>query len=198
MTFPELSELALAPLASLTRQQTYPSGELICREGESADKFYVIGEGEVEFTKQFTDEEERRLRTGGPGVHFGEMALVHGAVRNANVRALTGVTVLEISKDAFQEAVQTNPAMMLDIMRTLVDRLRANDASALENAPAKRLRPPMMNWPQEQLRTSHVGPRLRTPTSATKCSLSWAMAGPAMTWRCKKSGRTWTGSSVGE
>ncbi len=76
--FPELSELALAPLASLTRQQTYPSGELICREGELADKFYIIGAGEVEFTKQFTDEEERRLRTGGPGVYFGEMALVHG------------------------------------------------------------------------------------------------------------------------
>ncbi len=198
MTFPELSELALAPLASLTRQQTYPSGELICREGESADKFYVIGEGEVEFTKQFTDEEERRLRTGGPGVHFGEMALVHGAVRNANVRALTGVTVLEISKDAFQEAVQTNPAMMLDIMRTLVDRMRANDASALEEMRQQKEAIEAAYDElshQEQLRTEFLttlAHELRTPLTSANGYMqlvqSGAMAGPALNMALQKIG----------
>jgi signal transduction histidine kinase len=188
--FPELSELALAPLASLTRPQDYPSGALICREGEFADKFYVIGAGEVEFTQQFTEEEERRLRTGGPGVYFGEMALVAEAKRNANVRALTDVTLLEIGKAAFSEAIQTNPAMMLDIMRTLVDRMRANDAVALEEmrqqkeeieAAYDELRY------QEQLRTEFLttlAHELRTPLTSANGFMqlvqSGAMAGPAL------------------
>jgi signal transduction histidine kinase len=196
MTFPELSELALAPLASLTRQESYAAGELICREGEFADKFYIIGAGEVEFTKQFTDQEERRLRTGGPGVHFGEMALVQGAVRNANVRALTPVTLLEISKAAFEEAVQTNPAMMLDIMRTLVERMRANDAAALEEMRQQKeavesayeeLRH------QEQLRTEFLttlAHELRTPLTSANGYMqlvqSGAMTGPALNMALQK------------
>ena len=130
--FPDLSEDALAPLASLTRQQVFPSGALICREGAFEDVFYILGNGEVEFTKRFTADEERLLRTGGPGVYFGEMALVRGEARTANVRALTPVTVLAIDKTAFTEAIQTNPVMMLDITRTLVERLRSNDATALD------------------------------------------------------------------
>jgi CRP-like cAMP-binding protein len=198
MAFPELSELALAPLASLTRQQTYSAGALICREGEFADKFYIIGAGEVEFTKQFTDDEERRLRTGQAGVYFGEMALVQGTMRSANVRTLTEVTVLEIGKDAFQEAIQTNPAMMLDIMRTLVERMRANDAAALEEmrqqkeaieAAYEELRH------QERLRTEFLttlAHELRTPLTSSSGYMqlvqSGAMTGPAQTMALQKIG----------
>jgi signal transduction histidine kinase len=195
----ELSELALAPLASLTHQRTFPPGALICREGEHADTFYVIGTGEVEFTKQFTQQEERRLRTGGPGVYFGEMALVQKeATRSANVRALTDVVVLEVGKAAFSEAIQMNPAMMLDIMRTVVERMRFNDAAALEEmrqqkeaiqAAYQELRH------QEQLRTeflTSLAHELRTPlTSASgfmQLVQSGAMAGPALGMALQKIG----------
>jgi signal transduction histidine kinase len=130
--FPDIAEAALAPLATLTRQRAYPAGSLICREGAFEETFYIIGAGEVEFTKRFTDDEERRLRRGGPGVYFGEMALVQRSARNANVRALTDVAALEIDKSAFAEAIQANPAMMLDIMRTVIERMRSNDAAALD------------------------------------------------------------------
>ncbi|MBN1563643.1 MAG: cyclic nucleotide-binding domain-containing protein [Anaerolineae bacterium] len=130
--FPDLLNVQLAPLATLTRQRAFAAGELICREGAYGETFYIIDSGEVEFTKQFTDEEERQLRTGGPGVYFGEMALVQRSPRNANVRALTDVTVLEIDKSAFDEAIQANPEMMLNIMRTLIERMRNNDTTALD------------------------------------------------------------------
>lgn len=130
--FPDLMDIQLIPLASLTRQREFAPGELICREGAFEETFYVIGDGEVEFTKRFTDDEERQLRTGGPGVYFGEMSLVQNNPRAANVRALTEVKVLEIDKEGFEEAIQANPAMMLDIMRTLIERIRHNDAAALD------------------------------------------------------------------
>jgi signal transduction histidine kinase len=131
LAFPDLMEIQLVPLASLTRQREFALGELICREGAFGETFYVLARGEVEFTKRFTADEERQLRTGGPGVYFGEMALVQRSARSANVRALTDVTVLEIDRSGFDEAIQANPAMMLDIMRTLIERMRSNDATAL-------------------------------------------------------------------
>lgn len=199
MAFPELSEMALAPLASLTHQRSFPPGALICREGEYADAFYVIGTGEVEFTKQFTQQEERRLRTGGPGVYFGEMALVlKDASRTANVRALTDVVVLEVGRAAFSEAIQMNPAMMLDIMRTVVERMRFNDAAALEEmrqqkeaieAAYQELRH------QEQLRTEFLttlAHELRTPLTSANGFMqlvqSGAMAGPALGMALQKIG----------
>ena len=59
--FPDLSNSQLAPLAILTQERSFPAGELICREGAFGETFYVISQGEVEFTKHFTDDEERQL-----------------------------------------------------------------------------------------------------------------------------------------
>jgi signal transduction histidine kinase len=194
--FPELADAALAPLASLTKMKSYPQGELICREGAYEDSFYIIGAGQVEFTKQFTDNEERQLRTGGPGVYFGEMALLQDIARSANVRALSDVQVLEIDKDAFHEAIRANPAMMLDIVRTLIERMRANDATALNEmrkqkeeieAAYKELQH------QEQLRTEFLttlAHELRTPLTSSNGYMQLIqqgmMTGPALQMSLQK------------
>ncbi|MBI5960119.1 MAG: cyclic nucleotide-binding domain-containing protein, partial [Chloroflexi bacterium] len=188
--FPHMNEVALAPLASLTRQREFEKGVLICREGAFEETFYIIGDGEVEFTKRFTADEERQLRTGGPGIYFGEMALVQGEARAANVRALTDVTVLEIDKTAFNEAIQANPAMMLDIMRTLIERMRSNDATALEEM--RKQKDQIQDayarlQSQEQQRTEFLttmAHELRTPLTAATGYMqlvqAGAMAGPAL------------------
>ena len=194
--FPELEESALVPLAALTTQDSYPAGTLICREGDHEEIFYIIGTGEVEFTKHFTQEEERLLRTGGPGVYFGEMAIIQRAPRNANVRALTDVGVLKIDRNAFYEAIQANPVMMLDMVRTLIERLRSNDATALDEmrrqkdeiaAAYEELRH------QELLRNDFLNTlahELRTPlTSATgylQLIKAGTMSGPALSLGIQK------------
>ncbi|NDJ75888.1 MAG: cyclic nucleotide-binding domain-containing protein [Chloroflexi bacterium] len=188
--FPDLAEEALRPLAEMTQERAFGSGELICREGAFEDKFYIIGAGTVEFTKRFMADEERQLRTGGPGVYFGEMALLQEEARSANVRTLSDVTVLEIDKASFQQAIQSNPAMMLDIVRTLIQRMRANDATALEEmrqqkeeikAAYDELRH------QEELRTEFLttlAHELRTPLASSSGYMQLVekgmMTGPAL------------------
>ncbi len=188
--FPELSEIALAPLASMMKERIFAAGTLICREGAYEEQFYVIGKGEVEFTKRFTDDEERRLRTGGPGVYFGEMALVRDVARSANVRALTEVTTLEIGKEAFNGAIQANPVMMLGIMRTLIERMRANDARALDEMRQQKEQIEEAYKElqyQEKLRSEFLttlAHELRTPLTSASGYLqlmqAGAMSGPAL------------------
>lgn len=198
MAFPDISEAALAPLATLTHQRTFPKGALICHEGAFEDTFYIVGAGEVEFTKHFTADEDRLLRTGGPGIYFGEMAIIQGEARAANVRALTDVMALEIDKPAFLEAIQTNPAMMLDIMRTLTERMRSNDATAIQEL---RKQNDQIEQAYDQLRFQEeqrteflttLAHELRTPLTAASGYMqlvqSGAMTGPALGMALQKIG----------
>lgn len=63
-------------------------GEVVVREGESADAFYVVVSGAVEVFTQAVDGAEVGLATLRPGEHFGEQALLTGGLRNASVRGL--------------------------------------------------------------------------------------------------------------
>ena len=63
--------------------QTAQPGERVIREGDAADALYLISSGEVEVTI-----EGRRLVTRGPGEFFGEMGLLRGGLRAADVTAL--------------------------------------------------------------------------------------------------------------
>ena len=60
--------------------QTAQPGERVIREGDAADALYLISSGEVEVTI-----EGRRLVTRGPGEFFGEMGLLRGGLRAADV-----------------------------------------------------------------------------------------------------------------
>ncbi len=198
MAFPDIHESALAPLATLMSRREFPKGTLICQEGAFEDTFYVVGAGEVEFTKRFTADEDRLLRIGGPGIYFGEMALVQGEARAANVRAITDMVALEIDKVGFAGAIQTNPAMMLDIMRTLIERMRSNDATALAEMRQQKEKIEEAYERlshQEQQRTEFLttlAHELRTPLTAASGYMqlvkSGAMAGPALGMALQKIG----------
>lgn len=188
--FPDLMEIQLIPLASLTKTRKFAPGELICEEGVFEEIFYVIGDGEVEFTKRLSAEDERQLRTGGPGVYFGEMSLVQKSPRSANVRALTDVQVLEIDKAAFEEAIQANPTMMLDIMRTLMERMRHNDQTTANELRAQKEEVERAYEElryQERVRSNFLtslAHELRTPLTAAggymQLMRGGMMAGPAL------------------
>jgi CRP-like cAMP-binding protein len=82
------------------------AGEAIVREGEPADRFYVIADGSFAVTQRDPEgPAERRLRTLGPDDVFGEIGLLTARPRTATVTAETNGTLLVLNGPDFLELV---------------------------------------------------------------------------------------------
>jgi len=131
-TFAGLSDDELDELAALTRVSRYPAATLLCREGAYEDTFFIVVEGEALVTKRISEQEgERVLRRVGPGDYVGEMALIQNAPRAASVRTATACEVLEIAKADFEAILNRSPRLAMSIIRTTLNRMRANDQVAI-------------------------------------------------------------------
>ncbi len=102
--FAPLPELALESLIAQLVPLRFDVGAAVVRQGEPGDRFYVVEEGELEVRTPVG-----RLRTLGPGDHFGEIALLRDVPRTATVTAATPVRVLALDREAFVGVVTGHP-----------------------------------------------------------------------------------------
>lgn len=97
------------------------AGTVVIRQGDSADRFYVISEGTFEVTRrESVTEPPRMLRQMGPDEVFGEIGLLTEAPRTATVTALTGGVLLALDGSEFVELVSAGPGLanrLLDLHR---------------------------------------------------------------------------------
>jgi MFS family permease len=96
------------------------AGDVIIRQGDEADYFYVIAEGDVEVTQRTAEGEERVLRKMGSGEFFGEIGLLSGVPRTATVTAITDGKLIALDGKAFLELVSAGPGLtyrLLDLHR---------------------------------------------------------------------------------
>ncbi len=81
---------------------TFDAGQIILRQGEPGDYYYVITEGRAQVVLEDPNgNSEEELAQLGVGRAFGEEALVSGEPRNATVRALTRCSLMRLSGAAF-------------------------------------------------------------------------------------------------
>lgn len=103
--------------------RTYRAGEVIFKQGESAQEMYVVKEGKVTIFLE-DKAEESVLEVIGPYGIFGEMALVDNSPRSASAVAQTDVALLAIDEEGFQKHVHTTPFFAIEVLRITVKRLR--------------------------------------------------------------------------
>jgi serine/threonine protein kinase len=97
----------------------YRIEQKLIEEGELADSFYVIIEGEVEVKKG-----NRTLATLRSGDCFGEMAYLTKTKRTASIAALSGVTLLKITSALLEKSsVNCQLKFMKIFLNTLIERL---------------------------------------------------------------------------
>ena len=84
-------------------QVNYKSGDVIIKQGEEGEYFYVITDGRCVVTRETPlNREGIKLAELGVGDTFGEEALISEATRNATVTMLTDGSVVRLGKDDFQ------------------------------------------------------------------------------------------------
>src|ERR1041385_4785539 len=93
----------------LLQEEHYDFGDVIVKQGDPADSFYVLTKGRARALKIKANGEEIPLGVLKPGDSFGEAALAEGGTRNATVRCSTAVDVLRIDRDDFLQLVSRLP-----------------------------------------------------------------------------------------
>jgi glutaminase len=106
------------------------AGTLIVAKGDAADRLYFLMAGEVSVVVGMPQGETRRLTTLGPGIGFGESALLDGGLRSADVRADTHVVCRTLTVEAFERLREERPRLALGLMHNLL-RLSAATAARL-------------------------------------------------------------------
>jgi hypothetical protein len=113
----------------------FEPGETIVRQGDAADRFFVIAKGEVEVLKEVDDGEEQ-IGIMGEGQFFGELGLLMGEARTASVRAKGDVELLALDRDEFSRLVGTSTGGAADVARVLPDRLAELESRA-DDSPSQ-------------------------------------------------------------
>ena len=102
---------------------TAEPGERIIRAGDPADALYLISKGEVEIAIDGT-----RLKTQGPGDFFGEVGLLSGGRRSADVTALDYCRFAKLSGRDFHRFLRRYPEIHAHMTALAAER-RANKPS---------------------------------------------------------------------
>lgn len=98
-----LSDMEKMQLADALKVKVYKAGDLIIKEGDDGDDFFIVEEGEVVCTKNKAGTEVEVSPQLGAGNFFGELALLNDDKRQASVKATTAeVECLTIDRKTFK------------------------------------------------------------------------------------------------
>ncbi|HTS54929.1 MAG TPA: cyclic nucleotide-binding domain-containing protein [Burkholderiales bacterium] len=118
-----LPEPYLKALADHGTVKAYPKNAVIVSEGDRSDSLYVILSGKIKVYVADEEGKEMVLNTQGPGEYFGEIILDEGP-RSASVMTLEPSKFAIISKEQFNEFLARNPEGSLELVRSLIHRVR--------------------------------------------------------------------------
>jgi len=123
-----LAPAQLAQLENNAEHLDFAAGQFLFREGDPATHLYFLTAGEISVLVSAGENRMKRLTTLKPGMAFGEMALLDGERRSANVRAESAVSVRALELDQLARLAHANPAihttLLLNLGRQLSQRLR--------------------------------------------------------------------------
>lgn len=103
--FAPLSAPILESLSAALRPESYPAGQLILRQGDRGDRYFLLAHGAVRI-----EIDGRLVQTLGPGDGFGEIALLRDVPRTASVIAIDDVDVYSLEREPFLAALTGMPA----------------------------------------------------------------------------------------
>lgn len=132
-----LDDAQLDMLARAARERPYAPGEVVIRERDAGDEFFIVERGELAVNLAQGGNgrpvEIARLQAGS---FFGEMSVMTGEPRTATVRAVSDCELLVIDKSAFQRLLDASPEAAERMSEALATRQEQLDsASSKPSAP---------------------------------------------------------------
>jgi hypothetical protein len=131
--FRSLKPRELSLIEGLLEMETFPAGTLVISQGSPPDHLYLLAKGSVSICHRHGDGGKRRLRIAAfcPGVCFGDLAVIEGAERSADVQTDEDATCYTLSIERFRMLEEAYSAVyatiITNILRINIDRLRRSN-----------------------------------------------------------------------
>ncbi len=121
--FSEVPPRRLCDIALVAHRETFRAGETIVRMGEPGSTLYVLHSGRVNVVRE--REDRAVILAGlGPGEFFGELSVLDGLPRTAQVAAEEPTRCLALASWDVERVLLENPSVALAVIRGLARRLR--------------------------------------------------------------------------
>ena len=125
--FEALADAELEWLAEVARLRTFPKNCMVILADDLGDSFFIIEAGRAKVSVTAQDGREIILSNLDPGDFFGDISLLDGQPRSANVTTLEESQMLVLRRADFLKAIQAHPSIPVKLMVTLAERLRKAD-----------------------------------------------------------------------
>jgi CRP/FNR family cyclic AMP-dependent transcriptional regulator len=132
--FQVLEPAELDSVVARAVMRRFPRHAVVVRKGDSSSGMLVILAGRVRVGSVAADGREVTLAVLGPGEVLGEIALIDGEPRSADVTALDDCVMLMVDRAEFLRLLHGNPDLCLRLMAFLCGRLRRANAAVEELA----------------------------------------------------------------
>ena len=125
--FWDLSEEELGYISQKMIARHYETGKFIFLEDSEGEQCFFVVQGSVKVTRLSKDGREVILAMLNEGEFFGEMALLDGESRSANVIALEKTEVLTLNREDFLVVLHDYPQIAIQLLKEMAHRLRKSD-----------------------------------------------------------------------
>ena len=143
--FREMPEEVVGEIARVVEVKVLPAGRVIFRKGDPGDSFWMIQSGKVRVFRSEGEGVDLTLSELGPGKSFGEMALLTGEPRSANVETLEESRLMVLTKEQFEGVLKSHPDVSLTFIKQLSGWLK-KDEQALVVEAKRMAAPPKLSW----------------------------------------------------
>ena len=125
--FTDLSDSDLTKISTKMVSREYEKGQIILLEESMGETFFIITRGTVKVTRLSDDGREVILAILGESDFFGEMSLLDGEGRSANIVVNENAEVMTLSRRDFLECLESYPKIAIALLEELAVRLRKSD-----------------------------------------------------------------------
>ncbi len=151
--FASLPRHEIQHLAEALRECEFPANALLFNEGENADRFFILLDGQIEIIKALGTPDERLLAVREPGSFIGEMSLFsRDGRRTASVRSRTPLQLLEMSRAEFDALLHRQPSLAYEMVRVLSMRLNESENATIRDLQEKNRQ---LTQAYEELKAAH-------------------------------------------
>lgn len=125
--FSELDESAFEKIAQIGSRKVFKRDAIVLHEHETGSALFIIIEGKVKISRLSDDGKEVILTILSDSDFFGEMAILDGLTRSANVTAMEDSELFLIQRSDFIDLLKNHPEVSIALLQELTQRLRAAD-----------------------------------------------------------------------